>query len=191
VAGYFYLPLWAVFALLPLVSSGVALGSALSVVFLKWVVMGTFKPVIKPLWCVWIWTNEMMMGSFETVAQGIVEWWQGTPYACWFMRLMGCKIGKHVYLESILFSEFDLVEIGDYAALNLGSIGQTHLFEDRIFKSSYVKIGAECSVGNMTVVLYDTEMKDGSSIGSLSLLMKGETLAADTRCIGIPMREIK
>ncbi len=191
VAGYFYLPLWAVFALLPLVSSAVAVGSALSVVLLKWVVMGTFKPVIKPLWCVWIWTNEMMMGSFETVVQGVVESWQGTPYACWFMRLMGCKIGKHVYLESILFSEFDLVEIGDYAALNLGSIGQTHLFEDRIFKSSYVKIGAECSVGNMTVVLYDTEMKDGSSIGSLSLLMKGETLAADTRCIGIPMREIK
>jgi hypothetical protein len=40
------------------------------------------------------------------------------------------KIGKWVFLEAALFSEFDLVRISDRAALNLGSKIQPHLFED-------------------------------------------------------------
>ena len=56
-------------------------------------------------------------------------------------------------------------------------------------KASVVQIGDRCTVGNMAVVLYDTEMKDGSSIGPLSLLMKGETLAPETRWLGIPTAE--
>ena len=53
-------------------------------------------------------------------------------------------------------------------------------------KSSYVKIGDECSVGNMSVVLCATEMGQGSSTGPLSLLMKGEVVPEGGRRIGIP-----
>ncbi len=38
---------------------------------------------------------------------------------------------------------------------------QNHLFEDRIMKSSYLTIEHGCSVGNMSVVLYDTRMEEG------------------------------
>ena len=76
-------------------------------------------------------------------------------------------------------------------ALNYGVVVQNHLFEDRIMKSSYLKIGDECTVGNMSVILYDTEMKPRSSIDSMSLLMKGETLPPDSRWIGIPTRLVK
>jgi carbonic anhydrase/acetyltransferase-like protein (isoleucine patch superfamily) len=55
-------------------------------------------------------------------------------------------------------------------------------------KIGSVKIGARCAVGTMSTVLYDTELKDGSSLGDLSLLMKGETLPAGTRWHGIPSR---
>ena len=78
------------------------------------------------------------------------------------------------------------MQIGDYAALNRGAVIQNHLFEDRVMKSSYLKIGDECSVGNMAVVLYDSEMAARSALGPLSLLMKGESLAHDTQWHGIP-----
>ena len=94
-------------------------------------------------------------------------------------------------MDTELFSEFDLVEVGDYAALNFGVVIQNHLFEDRIMKSSRLRIGDECSVGNMSVVLYDTEMQQGSSIGPMSLLMKGETLPPNTKWIGIPTSQVK
>ena len=55
-------------------------------------------------------------------------------------------------------------------------------------KSARLAIGDECSVGNLAVILYDTEMKTGAKVGPLSLLMKGETLPPFTRWHGIPTR---
>ena len=78
------------------------------------------------------------------------------------------------------------MEVGDYAALNRGVVVRNRLFEDRVFKSSALRIGPEASVGNMGVVLYDSEMQRGAVVGPLSLLMKGETLASGTRWHGIP-----
>jgi non-ribosomal peptide synthetase-like protein len=186
-----YLPLWAEIALLPVVATSVVLGCAMSVVVLKRLLMGKFEPVIKPLWSVYVWNNELVNGIYEGLAAPMLGVTLGTPFICWYLRLLGCRIGKHVFLETELFSEFDLVEIGDYAALGLGVVVQNHLFEDRIMKSSHLKIGDECSVGNMSVVLYDSEMKQGSSIGTLSLLMKGETLPEKTRWIGIPTSQVR
>jgi len=64
-----------------------------------------------------------------------------------------------------------------------------HLFEDRIMKSSYLKIGNECSIGNMSVVLYDSDIGDKANIQSLSLVMKGDKLPPNTKWEGIPISE--
>ena len=53
-----------------------------------------------------------------------------------------------------------------------------------------MKIGDDCSVGNMAFVLYDTQMEKGSELGPLSLLMKGETLPAGMAWHGNPCQPI-
>ena len=53
---------------------------------------------------------------------------------------------------------------------------------------SYLSIGKRCKVGNEAVVLYDTVMEEGSKLGSLSLLMKGETLPSWTSWEGNPAK---
>jgi non-ribosomal peptide synthetase-like protein len=92
-------------------------------------------------------------------------------------------------VDTTWFTEFDLIEIGDEAALNEDANVQTHLFEDRVMKMGRVRIGRRCAVGAMSTVLYDAELGDGASLGDLSLLMKGETLPEGTRWLGIPVRE--
>jgi non-ribosomal peptide synthetase-like protein len=175
---------------LPAAAMASAAAGLLCVVATKKVLIGTFRPTIKPLWSMFVWLNEAVNGAYETVAAPLLSPLLGTPFCAFWLRLLGCKIGRHVYIETTLFSEFDLVRIGDYAALNAGAIIQNHLFEDRIMKASYLKVGDECSVGGMAVVLYDTEMQRGSSIGPLSLLMKGETLPPNTRWVGIPTAQV-
>ncbi|MBI4403359.1 MAG: amino acid adenylation domain-containing protein [Deltaproteobacteria bacterium] len=170
----------------PFVTVAVALFIIFSVIILKWMVMGRFKPTIKPLWCRYIWLNEMVNGAYETLFIPLVSLFAGTPFIAIFLRAIGVKVGKHCYIDEILFSEFDLIEIGDQVSLNSGSVLQTHLFEDRVFKSSTVKVGEGASIGNMSIVLYDTTMLPHSSLSSLSLLMKGETLAPHTSWHGIP-----
>ncbi|GAC1540678.1 MAG: hypothetical protein NVS3B10_30530 [Polyangiales bacterium] len=63
---------------------------------------------------------------------------------------------------------------------------QTHLFEDRVMKTSTVDVGDGASLGASSIVLYDGKVGAGASLGALSLLMKGESLPVGTRWIGSP-----
>lgn len=176
----------AMLAATPVLAIALSILAVFIVVALKWSVMGRFRPVIKPLWCSYVWLNEMVNGAYESIMAPITNLLSGTPFAGIPLRLLGCKVGRHCYIASNLFSEFDLIEIGDYAAINEGAILQNHLFEDRIMKSSYLKIGEHSSVGNMAVVLYDTSMGDRAVLGPMSLLMKGEVMPADSKWYGAP-----
>ena len=98
--------------------------------------MGTYRPEIKPLWCRYVWLNEMVNGAYESIFAPVVSTLLGTPFIAPFLRMIGCRVGRHTYIATTLFSEFDLVEIGDFVALNHGVVVQNHLFEDRVFKSS-------------------------------------------------------
>ena len=157
----------------------------------KIVLIDRFQPTVRPLWCSFIWINEVVNALYESVAATAMAPLMGTPFISLCLRMMGCRVGKWAFIETTLFSEFDLVEIGNYAALNLGATIQTHLFEDRVMKADRLRIGEGCSVGNMAVVLYATEMKRGSSLGALSVLMKGEVLPEFSRWVGIPTRPVR
>ncbi|MBT7766215.1 MAG: non-ribosomal peptide synthetase, partial [Bdellovibrionales bacterium] len=184
---FYNLTLIQTLATAPLVSIGLALTSALAVVFLKWIIMGVFRPVKKPLWSIYVWCNELINGVYETVGAPLIAPLMGTPFYNWYLRMLGCKIGKHTYIGTSLFSEFDLVNIGDYCALNSGVVVQNHLFEDRVMKSSHLHIGNNCTIGNMSVVLYDSVIRDNSTIAPLSLVMKGDDLPAHSSWEGIPI----
>ncbi|HSV22597.1 MAG TPA: Pls/PosA family non-ribosomal peptide synthetase [Xanthobacteraceae bacterium] len=188
---YQHAPLWAVAVSAPAVALVLSVLSILAVALIKVVLIDRFVPTVKPLWCSFVWLNEVVNGLYESIAAIAMAPLMGTPFISPCLRMMGCKIGKWVFLETTLFSEFDLVEIGDYASLNLGSTIQTHLFEDRVMKADHLKIGECCTVGNMAVVLYGTEMKRGSSLGALSVLMKGEVVPESSRWIGIPTRPVE
>lgn len=156
------------------------------VVGLKWLIMGKFKPVVAPLWSPYVWWNEFINGLYESLMSFWVVNFYGTPFAPMLLRLLGCRIGRQCFLESHLFSEFDLVEIGDRVVLNAGVVVQNHLFEDRVMKSSYLTLSDGCTIGNMGVVLYDTVVGEDAVLESMSLLMKGETMPARARWQGIP-----
>jgi non-ribosomal peptide synthetase-like protein len=183
---YDRLPTAIFFLVFPALVIATLTAALLCVVATKKVLIGTFQPTIRPLWSMYVWLNEAVNGTYETVAAPVLTFLLGTPFCVPWLRMMGCRIGRHVYFETTLFSEFDLVHVGDFAALNAGAVIQNHLFEDRIMKASTLRVGDECSVGPMAVVLYDTEMQPGSTVGPLSLLMKGETVPARTRWLGIP-----
>ncbi len=178
--------MWTAFAVAPFLGLMLAAIAVALTVALKWAVMGRFKPVVVPLWCPYVWCNEMINGIYESIMAPVLATFFGTPFAAVLLRLLGCRIGRNCYIATSLFSEFDLVNVGDHVALNAGAVIQNHLFEDRIMKSSYLTIENEGSVANMSVVLYDTRMEHGAVLGPLSLLMKGEIMPAGSRWHGIP-----
>jgi len=136
-----------------------------------------------------VWRLEAVNALYEFLATPLaLDALQGTPLLPLYFRLLGAKVGKGVYVHTTGLIEFDLVRIGDHCCINQDSVLQTHLFEDRVLKASNLTVGDWCDIGAYSVVLYDSQMEDRSHLDSLSLLMKGETLPADTAWTGIPAR---
>lgn len=155
----------------------------------KWLLVWRYRPGERPLWSAFVWRNELLNALHEHVAEPfLVGALTSTPFVCWYFRLLGARIGRRVYMETTDFSEFDLARIGAGAALNADCTIQTHLFEDRVMKMSTVDIAPGATVGAGSLVLYDTRMEPGSSLGDLSLLMKGEVLPGGTQWEGVPAR---
>lgn len=184
-------PLWLIAVLFPFLYVQAGCTAALFLVAFKWVLMGRYRPCERPLWSPFVWRTEVVTSLLDNYASPFfLDLLAGTPFICWFFRLLGAKIGDRVYLDTTELTEFDLVHIGDDVAINLDCTLQTHLFEDRVMKMSTVEIGKGCNLGAMSLVLYDSQMADGASVGDLSLVMKSESLPTQTCWTGIPGRRI-
>jgi non-ribosomal peptide synthetase-like protein len=177
------------FFVFPFLYLGVALLGTIVTALLKWIIIGKYKPSKKPLWSNYVWRSELVTGLYENfLVLFFLNLLTGTPFIKYPLRLLGCKIGKRACIFTTQITEFDLIKIDDDSALNDNCTLQTHLFEDRVMKMSFVNIGKNCSVGGMAVVLYDSKMEDRSSLEPLSVLMKSETLPANNVFIGAPAK---
>ena len=180
---------WWVFGLFPFLYLGLAIGTGLFAAAVKWLVVGRYRPTTAPLWSMFVWRTELVTSLYENLMVPLLlEPLRGTPFINWALRLMGCRIGRRVFTDTTDLTEFDLITIGDDAALNEGAGLQTHLFEDRVMKVSRVTIGERAVVGSRAIVLYDTIMEPESHIGDLSVVMKGEVLPAGTMWEGSPAK---
>jgi non-ribosomal peptide synthetase-like protein len=151
--------------------------------------MGRFRPFTHPLYTTYVWRLEAVNALYEFLATPLtLDALQGTPLLPLYYRLLGAKVGKGLYVHTTGLIEFDLVTIGDYCCINQDAVLQTHLFEDRVLKASNLTVGDRCDIGAYSIILYDSRMEDHSHLDSLSLLMKGETLPANTAWAGIPAK---
>lgn len=176
----------------PFLYIGFALACGLSVVALKWLVMGRYKPTTKPLWSTFVWRTELVTATYENLAvPNLLQPLRGTPWLAFFLRLLGCKIGRDCFIDTTDITEHDLVRIGDEVALNEFSGLQTHLFEDRVMKVSGVTVGDRAVIGSYAIVLYDAEIGEDAQLGDLSVVMKGETLPAGTSWEGSPAQLVR
>lgn len=150
-------------------------------------VIGTYRPRVEPLWSTFVRRSEFVTGLYEAAAVPAgVGMLVGTPFLPPVLRWFGANIGKRTWIGTTYLTEFDLVEIGDDATVGTEVSLQTHLFEDRVMKMSVVTVGSGATIGTRAIVLYDAVVGDDVSLGSLSLLMKGEHLTSGTCWRGIP-----
>ncbi|MFF2327297.1 MULTISPECIES: Pls/PosA family non-ribosomal peptide synthetase [unclassified Streptomyces] len=153
----------------------------------KWVVVGKYRPRVEPLWSLFVRRTEFVTGLFEAAAvPAAVGAMVGTPFLPPVLRLLGARIGRRTWIGTTYLTEFDLVEVGDDAAIGMQVSLQSHLFEDRVMKMSTLSVGAAASIGSRSVVLYDTVVGADVRLGALSLVMKGERLTPGTSWQGLP-----
>ena len=114
----------------------------------------------------------------------------GTPFKNIFSRLEGVRMGKMVFDDGVRWTEYTLMEIGDYANLNALSILWPHSLEEGVFKSDHIKIGAGCTIHTGCLVHYGVTMGEHVVLEANSYLMKGEILDPYTTWRGNPAKEV-
>ena len=176
-------------ALAIFLAAGIVIALALVAVSViaKWVLIGVYKPIMKPMWSFWAMRTEAVAVLYGgLVGKASIEFMRGTPFLPWILKLYGAKIGKGVWMDLTDVTEFDCVNIGDFCTLNMGACLQTHLYEDRVMKVGRVTLDRGVSVGWDATVLYDTHVGAFARIGHLTVVMKGENIPASTAWVGAP-----
>lgn len=161
-------------------------------VLVKWISMGVYRPTIKPMWSWWALRTEAVAVMYWGMAgKTILDHFRGTPFLPMVLRCFGTKIGKGVYMDAADITEFDCVTIGDFVCVNAGAALQTHLYEDRMMKVGRIRIGNDVTIGAGSIVLYDTVVGNGTQIGPLTLVMKGEALPERSSWVGSPAQPMR
>lgn len=158
----------------------------------KWLLVGRFTVQERPLWSSFVWRNELFDTFYEMLA---VPWGMsahlGTPVLNWWLRTLGARIGRGVWLDTYWLPETDLITIGDGASVNRGCVLQTHLFHDRIMRMDTVQLAAGASLGPHSIALPATVIGTGASVGAASLVMRGESVPDGTRWAGNPIAGVR
>ncbi|MEU0246273.1 Pls/PosA family non-ribosomal peptide synthetase [Streptomyces sp. NPDC006235] len=169
-----------------LLAAGAA-GCALSVVA-KWLLVGRHRSGEHPLWSSFVWRNELADTFVEVVA---VPWLAGrvpgTPLMTLWLRGLGARIGRGVWVESYWLPETDLVTLGEGTTVNRGCVLQTHLFHDRILRTDTVVLREGATLGPGGIVLPGSTVGARTTLGPASLVMAAESVPDDTRWLGNPI----
>ncbi|MFF3110375.1 Pls/PosA family non-ribosomal peptide synthetase [Kitasatospora sp. NPDC057904] len=171
----------------PVLLAAGAVACAVAVVA-KWVLVGRFRAVEHPLWSGFVWRNELADTFVEVLA---VPWLvgavPGTPLLNLWLRALGARVGRGVWCESYWLPEADLVTLGDGVSINRGCVVQTHLFHDRIMRMDTVVLREGATLGPGGIVLPGSTVGERSTLGPASLVMRAESVPADTRWLGNPI----
>jgi non-ribosomal peptide synthetase-like protein len=192
----------AVLALAAFESLGLGLAAVLSGVLLlgagvlacgvaiaaKWLLVGRFRAVERPLWSSFVWRNELADTFVEVLAAPwLVGSLGGTPLMGLWLRGLGARVGRGVWCETYWMPEADLIRIDTGATVNRGCVVQTHLFHDRIMRMDEVTLGAGATLGPHGIVLPGATIAANATVGPASLVTRGETVPPGTRWLGNPI----
>ncbi|WP_128375507.1 Pls/PosA family non-ribosomal peptide synthetase [Streptomyces cavernae] len=154
----------------------------------KWLLVGRHRSGEHPLWSGFVWRNELADTFVEVLA---VPWLAGsvpgTPLMTLWLRGLGARIGRGVWVESYWLPETDLVTLEDAATVNRGCVLQTHLFHDRILRTDTVVLREGATLGPGGIVLPGSTIGARSTLGPASLVMAAESVPDDTRWLGNPI----
>jgi non-ribosomal peptide synthetase-like protein len=165
-----------------------ALTATAVTVAVKWLLMGRYGPGQHPFWSFFVWRDEVVNTCQEQLSgPWLLNAGLGSPLVPPYLRAMGAKVGKDVWFETMNITEFDVVALGDGCVVNHGACIETHLFHDRLMQIGPALLGERSTLGPNSVVLPDTVLGAGCSVGARSVVLRGEKLPPHTRWHGAPV----
>ena len=112
------------------------------------------------------------------------------PLKSFFLSLIGCKIGKNVFLAGEEWiSDPCVIEIGDNTMIGVRALITGHLAEDKLIIKK-IKIGKNCLIGGDSFIMPGVTIEDNVVVGAKSLITKNKRLEKGKIYAGVPAKEL-
>lgn len=115
---------------------------------------------------------------------------KGSPVWTAYLRLAGARLGRHVYVNSLAVSDYNLLEFGDGVVIGADVHIAGHTVERGVVKTASVRLGRNVLIGIGSVVDIGIEAGDGCQVAALSFVPKHMKLEAGATYGGVPVRRI-
>ncbi|MBI4976056.1 MAG: amino acid adenylation domain-containing protein [Spirochaetes bacterium] len=153
---------------------------------LKWIVLGRVREGEHPVWGLYYLRWLFVRGMLSNIP---LHFLSGTPLIGFYLKLLGVRVGKDVYIDSDLIAGFDTLAIGDNSSLNSEANISCHSIEDGLLKIGRVTIGNNVSVGIRAIIAAGSSIGDNAVIEDLTCIATGMTVGAYERWRGSPARK--
>jgi hypothetical protein len=108
-----------------------------------------------------------------------------------FFRIVGCRFGKHVYLNSYILNDAYLIEIGDNVIVGGGAEISCHLYEEDHLILDRIKIGSGSLIGANAYISPGVVIGKNCTIGLGAHIRRGKHIpdgSCYTGIAGMPIR---
>ena len=161
--------------------------SLLTLLALKWSLLGRVRPGKHPLWSCWCSRWDFLYVAWGFLARPALAVFDGCLLQSVLLRLFGMRIGPGVLLGGAFAQVVDPDMLHFGAGATVAGIFQAHTFEDRVLKIAPLEIGPGATLGAGALAFYGVRLEAGSRALPHGVALKGETLAAGRDYAGVPL----
>jgi len=116
----------------------------------------------------------------------VLPYVSGTVFAKIFYRILGCKIGKNVFINTRGLHDSYLLEIGDNVVIGGDANITCHIFEGNELILGKVKIGSNTLISAETYIMPGVEIGSYCNIGVKAYIRKKRKIEDNSVIMAIP-----
>lgn len=116
----------------------------------------------------------------------VLPYVSGTIFAKIFYRILGCKIGKNVFINTVGLHDAYLLEIDDNVVIGGDANISCHIFEGNELILNRIKIGSNTLISAESYIMPGAEIGKNCSIGIKSYVRKNKKIEDKSIIMSIP-----
>lgn len=139
-------------------------------------------PTTSPLFIRWL----LYSGLHVILLNMVLPYVSGTVFAKIFYRILGCKIGKNVFINTVGLHDSYLLEIEDNVVIGGDANISCHIFEGKYLILNKIKIGANTLISAEAYVMPGVEVGKNCNIGLKAYVRKNRKIEDGSMIMAVP-----
>jgi non-ribosomal peptide synthetase-like protein len=162
------------------------LGAKVTIIALKWLIIGRTRPGRYPLWGVYYFRVWFVARLIQATTPKFL---QMSPLMRVWIRLLGGKVGKEAIIAEFETGAWDLISIGERASTGSKMKLANVEYSGNEMIIAPVEIGAYAHIGNACVISGGSTVSEGAELRDLTCVLPGQTVPAWEVWDGSPPRK--